>query len=315
MVLPVWNGERFLTEAVESVLSQTLDTIELLLVDDGSTDATPDIAQAFARRDERVSVVRLGHGGIACALNAGVARARGQYVARMDSDDISHPSRLQKQIAYLDANADCVAVGCAIEVIDEAGERVGTNAYPEHHAGITYTLFNGWSTALAHPTVVTRREALLSVGGYRPDRFPSEDLDLWIRLSQIGKLANINEQLLRYRKHPDTVCIRDRERQVTVSAEIVNEARRRQGLAPLKQRNRSPERSRLANYHYDCARIALMTGPRTAAIKHVSATIVSEPSWLEPYAALVACAFPKWILRPLTRAFRALSLGSFLTIT
>jgi hypothetical protein len=311
VILPVWNGERFLAEAVESVLAQTFEAIELLLVDDGSTDATPDIARDFAERDRRVRVVRLARGGIAKALNAGIAEARGRYVARMDADDISHPSRLAKQIAYLDANSDCVAVGSAVVVIDEGGDFMGTRAFPQLHAGITHKMINGLTNAVAHPTVVTRTDALRSVGGYRHDRVPSEDLDLWIRLSQIGKLANMSEQLLRYRRHRDTVGIRERDGQWKIGNEILNEARRRQGLRPLKVPPLSAARSRVASYHFECARTALLTGPRAAAFKHARASIALEPFWPEPYLALAACAFPKWslrFLRGLSTALQSLQL-------
>lgn len=301
VVLPVWNGERFLVEAVESVLSQTLGTLELLLVDDGSTDTTPEIANCYARRDQRVQVIRLERSGIAHALNAGIAAARGQYVARMDADDIAHPSRLQKQLAHLDANADCVAVGSAVYVMDETGGHVGTSNYPEEHSEIAQTLIDGRSNAMAHPTVMARRTALLAVGGYRPDSVPSEDLDLWFRLSRIGTLANLQEQLLRYRRHANAVSICERERQWSVGMGIVNEARGKEGLHPLEPRALRPSGSRVAAYHFECSRIALMTGPRMAAIRHAIASIASDPSWPEPYVALAACLFPKWSLRAVSR--------------
>lgn len=310
VVLPVWNGERFFVEAVASVLSQTLENIELLIVDDGSTDATPEMAQDFARRDPRVRVIRLGRSGIAKALNTGIVEARGRYVARMDADDVALPPRLQKQIEYLDANAACVAVGSAVQLIDETGESVGTNVFPEHHADIAHMMTHTWSTAIAHPTVVARREALLAAGCYRSDREPSEDLDLWFRLSGIGKLANLREQLMKYRRHRDTISVRDRKRQWAMGAEIVNEARLAQGLRPLTPRADGIGRSHLAYYHFECARSALLTGPRRAAIRHTRATIASEPFWPQPYLALVACAFPKWTLRGLlglSERFQSLS--------
>jgi Glycosyl transferase family 2 len=308
VVLPVWNGERFLVEAVESVLSQTLKPLELLLVDDGSTDATPEIASGYARRDSRVRVIQLDRSGIAHALNAGIAAARGRYVARMDADDISHPSRLQKQLAHLDANAGCVAVGSAVHIMDETGGHVGTGTYPEDHTEIAQSLIDGRTNPMAHPTVMARRAALLTVGGYRPESVPSEDLDLWFRLSRIGTLANMSEQLLRYRRHANTVSIRERERQWSVGMGIVNEARGKKGLHPLEPRALRPIGSRVAAYHFECARIALMTGPRTAAIRHAFASIAAEPLWREPYVALAACAFPKWTLRALaelTAPFRS----------
>lgn len=297
VVLPVWNGERFLVEAIDSVLAQTLDSFELLLVDDGSTDGTAAMTRAYAARDPRVRVIREERRGIAHALNAGITAARGTYVARMDADDICAPSRLQRQIAYLDAHADCVAVGSAIEVIDETGAHVGTRAFPERHADIERTLIEGKATAMAHPTVVTRREALLAVGCYRPDSVPSEDLDLWFRLSRVGALANVGERLLRYRRHSNTISVRERDRQWEVGMGIINDARRGRGLHPLDTRARPPHRGAVAAYHFECARTALLSGPRRMALRHTRATIASEPSWPEPYVALLACAFPKWTLR------------------
>lgn len=298
VILPVRNGERFLAQAVESVLSQTLDAIELVLVDDGSTDATSQIIREFARRDRRVRVIQLDRSGIALALNAGIAGARGRYVARMDGDDICHPSRLQKQVAYLDANAGCVAVGSAIAVMDETGEPVGTRRFPEEHQEITRSLFGG-RTAMSHPTVVVRRETLRAIGGYRAAAVPSEDLDLWFRLSRVGTLANMREELLHYRKHANAVSIRDRDRQWSVGGGIINEARRDRGLRPLALRARWRGRSHIAAYHFECARLALVTGPRTAAMRHARAALASEPRWANPYMALAACILPKWFLRSL----------------
>jgi glycosyltransferase involved in cell wall biosynthesis len=309
-VVPVWNGERFFSEAIESVLNQTLQSIELLLIDDGSTDGTPEIAQRWADRDPRVRVIRLDHGGIARALNAGLSAARGRFFARMDADDISHPSRLDRQIAYLEANPECVAVGCAVDVIDEACDYIGTRRFPERHGEITWTMVHTWSTAIAHPTVVVRREAMLAIDGYRSERLTNEDLDLLFRLTAVGTLANLAEALLTYRRHRDTVGTRDHDEQVKVGAEIVNQVRRERGLKPMRPLVFAAMKNALASYHFECARTALLTGPRSAAIRHARAAIVSEPSSLKAYAALIACAFPKWTLRSL-HALRALTLTAF----
>jgi glycosyltransferase involved in cell wall biosynthesis len=293
VVLPVWNGERFLADAVESILSEGLDSLELIVVDDGSTDSSALIAAGFARRDPRVSVLTIEHAGIASALNAGIAAARGRYIARMDSDDISMPSRLQKQFAYLEANPECVAVGCAIEFIDESGASIGARVFPAEHEAIADAFLNSLSAPLAHPTVMARREALLAVGGYRNDRVPSEDFDLWIRLSEYGRLANLPQALLRYRRHVATVGVREREGQLVMGARLVNEARTKRGLRPLRPRRITAGKNVRARYHFECARIALLVGPRLAAIRHARASIASDPLWPEAYAALAACMLPK----------------------
>jgi NAD(P)-dependent dehydrogenase (short-subunit alcohol dehydrogenase family) len=305
VVLPVWNGERFLVRAIESVLSQTFTSLELLVIDDGSTDETAAIARGFAARDARVVVVTREHGGVAQALNAGIAAARGQYIARMDADDVSFPSRLQRQIEFLDARPDCVAVGTAVEIIDEIGEHVGTKTFAETHDEIESELIGGTS-AIAHPTVLARRDALVAVGGYELDRYPSEDYDLWIRLVEKGQLANLREPLLAYRRHRGAIGVRHHDWQMSMGAMINSRARASRGLRPLAVRPPSTRTNHVARYHLDCARIALFGGPRAAAIRHARASILFEPLWLEAYAALVACAVPKPALRLIARLWRAL---------
>src|SRR5712691_7880065 len=177
VLLPVWNGEAFLEQAMESILRQTLSSFELIVIDDGSTDRTAAIAEKFASGDSRVRVLGRLHEGFSGTLNAGIAAARGEYVARMDADDISLPERLQKQVAYLDAHPECVAIGAWIEVVNETGRHVGLKTFVTTHDEITAVLLRGVSP-MAHPTVVARRDALRAVGGYDARYYPSEDLDL-----------------------------------------------------------------------------------------------------------------------------------------
>jgi glycosyltransferase involved in cell wall biosynthesis len=291
VVLPVWNGERFLAEAIDSVIRQTFVSYELLVVDDGSTDTTRAIALEHAGRDARIIVIDRDHEGIAHALNAGIEAARGCYVARMDADDVALPSRLQKQIAFLDAHPQCVAVGSDLEMMDEEGEGLGAGRFPTRHSAIADALMSG-SGSLAHPTVVMRRDAVRAVGGYRHDSFPSEDVDLWMRLSEIGELANIPEQLLRHRRHKGSVSLRERRLQRRRFAAIVDAARARHGLRSLKRGAGWHTNNDAATYHFDCARIALKSGNRAAALKHTRACISSAPFWPLPYAALAACVLP-----------------------
>src|SRR5438445_5451065 len=178
VLLPVWNGEAFLEQAMESILRQTFSSFELIVIDDGSTDRTTAIAEEFASGDNRVRVLRRPHEGLSAALNAGIAATRGEYVARMDADDISVPDRLQKQVAYLDAHPACVAVGTWIEVVDEAGVHLGLKTFVETHEEISAALLRGVSP-IAHPTVVMRRDVLRGAGGYDARCYPSEDLGLW----------------------------------------------------------------------------------------------------------------------------------------
>jgi len=229
-------------------------------------------------------------------LNAGVAAVRGEYVARMDADDISFPDRLRKQVAYLDDHPECVAVGGWIEVVDEAGRHIGRKTYVTTHDEISAALLSGIS-AMAHPTVVARRDALRAVGGYDGQRYPSEDFDLWFRLGERGKLANLAETLLRHRRHKAAMGVRERLHMKSMTLTICNEARTRRGMRPRRATPIFDGSTADAQYHFECARTALIAGPRLTAIRHAVATVAAEPNRLYAYATLFACAIPGRLLR------------------
>lgn len=296
VILPVWNGEAFLKPAIESILGQTLASLELIVIDDGSTDGSAAIAEEFASGDDRVRVLRRPHEGLSAALNAGIAAARGEYVARMDADDVSVPDRLQKQVAYLDAHPACVAAGAWIEVVDEAGRHLGLKTFVTTHDEISAALLRGISP-IAHPTVVARRDALRAAGGYDGQRYPSEDLDLWFRLGERGELANLGEALLQHRRHRVALGVREREKMKAMALAISNEARTSRGLRPRRSTPVFAGTNADARYHFECARTALIAGPRLAAVRHAAATIAAEPDRLYGYVTLLACAVPKPLLR------------------
>jgi len=296
VLLPVWNGEAFLEPAIESMLRQTLSSFELIVIDDGSTDASAVMAGKFACCDDRVRVMRRAHEGLSAALNAGIAAARGEYIARMDADDINVPDRLQKQVAYLDAHPACVAVGAWIDVVDEAGLPLGVKTFSERHEQISAALFLGISP-IAHPTVVMRRDVLRAAGGYDARTYPSEDLDLWFRLAERGELANLGEALLRHRRHKAAIGIREREKMKAMALTICNEARTKRGLPSRRGTSILAGTNADAQYHFECARTALIAVPRLTAVRHAAATIAAEPNRLYGYATLFACAVPKPMLR------------------
>ena len=296
VLLPVWDGEAFLEQALESILQQTLTSFELIVIDDGSTDRTAAIAEEFASRDTRVRVLRFPHEGLAATLNAGIAAARGEYVARMDADDISVPDRLKKQVAYLDAHPACVAVGAWIEVIDEAGRHLGLKTYVSTHDEISTALLHG-ASAIAHPTIVVRRVALRAAGGYDGRRYPSEDLDLWFCLCQRGKLANLGETLLQHRRHKAAIGVLEREKMRAMALAICNEERAKRGLRPRAPGPLLAGTNADARYHFECARTALIAGSHLTALRHAAATIGAEPNRLYGYVTLLGCAVPKRLLR------------------
>lgn len=198
VVLPVRNGAAHLREAVDSILSQTMTAFELIVIDDGSTDATPALLAGLS--DPRVRVLRQDGLGLVAALNRGLMEARGPYVARMDADDIARPGRLAAQAARLDAAPGVALVGGAYRVIAADGTPMDTVHPPTGAEAVQAGLLA--RNVIAHPTVMLRRDAVLAAGLYRPAFDRAEDYDLWLRLSERHQLENLTEIVLDYRQHP-----------------------------------------------------------------------------------------------------------------
>ena len=235
VVLPVHNGEDQLAAAIESILGQTLDDLELIVVDDGSTDRTPALLRQLAERDPRVRVCHQDHGGIVAALNRGAGLARATYLARMDADDIAAPDRLAKQAAFLDANADVALVGGSVEYILGEGRRVQLRSLPTAPAEIADRLAAG-KHCFVHPTVMMRTDALRQVGGYRAAFEGAEDADLWLRLVERFRLANLPDVVLAKRVHPGQVSTRRMEQGIVrlLAAQAAARQRRATGEDPLQ---------------------------------------------------------------------------------
>ena len=209
VAMSVYNGERFLAPAIESILGQTFGDFEFLILDDGSTDATPRIVAGYAALDPRIRPIIRENRGLVASLNQLLEEARAPIVARMDADDISRPERFAKQAAFLDAHPDYGVIGCWTEDIDENGERYGIkgNDHPQDHDGFLDAIENGWPL-ICHPAAMFRRDIVLSVGGYHGAFRHCEDYDLWLRLATVTRLASLPERLFRYRHYETQVSSR-----------------------------------------------------------------------------------------------------------
>lgn len=216
VLMPVRNGEKFLAAAIESITRQSFQDFELIIVDDGSTDATPSLLEQASKQDTRIRVVTSARAGIAGALETGRVIARAPYIARMDADDIALHHRLALQVEYLDCHPSVVAVGGQVRIINEGGVALAPLRFPvtppDCRAYIAY------GAPFCHPAVTMRRDVLQAVGGYRRLFEPAEDLDLWFRLSRIGDLSNLKEEVLHYRRHAATVTARRAEANARAAA-------------------------------------------------------------------------------------------------
>jgi glycosyltransferase involved in cell wall biosynthesis len=222
VLLPVRDGAAFLREALASVLAQTLRDFELVVVDDGSVDATRAILGAVG--DERLRVVRQERLGLVAALNRAVAEARAPLLARMDADDVSLPERLERQVGYLDARPRAALVVVGVETL--GGEP--TIVLPDDDAALRRRLL--LRNPFAHGAVALRAEAVQRAGGYRADYGANEDYDLWRRIAREWELGAIPDVLYRYREHPGAVTRTRVEERVTSRERLRDELWREPAL-------------------------------------------------------------------------------------
>ena len=211
VLMSVYNGQEFVREAIESILAQTFRNFEFLIIDDGSTDVTPEILSVFARRDKRVRVVSHSNRGRALSLNIGIDLSAGKYIARMDADDVALPTRFQEQVEFLEQHPDVIVLGGAVELINMAGQALQIFEQPLEDAQIRLAMQS--RCPICHPTVLMKKDSALAAGGYRKALLDADDYDLWLRMAELGKLANLGQVLLRYRVHAGQVSQRGMRQQ------------------------------------------------------------------------------------------------------
>jgi hypothetical protein len=226
VLMPVYNGEKYLEEAVESILRQTFRDFELLIVDDGSLDSTPDLLAGYEPRDPRVVIHRFAHNqGLSTTLNFGIVQARGEYIARMDADDISLPERLQEQVEFMDEHPEVGICGTGTELLSEKPRKNWQYlvSHDEIHARMLFI------NAIAHPTVMLRASILRKYAlGYDPHVRYAQDYELWSRAITKTRFANLPKILLKYRIHTSQVGSRHYDQQLLMFDRIY-----RQLLEPL----------------------------------------------------------------------------------
>lgn len=198
VIMPVYNGEKYLAEAINSILTQTFTDFEFIIINDASTDSTAQIINGFAKKDSRIRILTNKINlKIAATLNKGLNIAKGQYIARMDADDISLPHRLNLQVSFMDKHPEVGVCGSWLTIHE-------TNKIwrpPQYNEQIKAMLL--FESCLYHPTIIARKTNIIDVGKYSDEMFHAQDYDLWIKLLISGdiKFANIAESLLRYRFH------------------------------------------------------------------------------------------------------------------
>ena len=228
VVLVTSNVDRFLAEAIESILGQTFKDFEFVIADFGSTDKSKEIISGYAARDPRIKFHEILPFGLVEARNTACCLARGRYLAMMDADDVALPNRLEWQASYMEEHAEVGLLGGATEWIDSAGRFLRLVSFPTTDHEIRLELAG--RCPFSHPAVMLRREAFVNSGGYRPVFAQAEDYDLWLRIGEQFQLANLERTILRYRIHANQLTLRKRAQQtMCVLAAQVSAAARRDG--------------------------------------------------------------------------------------
>lgn len=291
--MPVYNASKYLREAVESVRAQSFGDFELIAVDDGSKDDSLAILREYEARDPRVRIISRPNTGIVGALNDGIAAATGELIARMDSDDASTPDRFEKQVAFLRERPDHVLVGSQVMLIDSEGAALCPKQDTEYtHEAIDRAHLAGrWP--LVHPTVMMRRQAVLTVGNYRQKYQWLEDLDLFLRLAEVGKLASLKDVLLRYRLHTGSVCHTRESDQERIRPELEAEVYARRHISKRTDEGSPRARSspgsmaeRLRVWGWWALSGGNVTTSRRYALRAMRAAPLAVGSWKLMYCAI-----------------------------
>jgi glycosyltransferase involved in cell wall biosynthesis len=202
--MPVFNTAQYLREALSSVRSQQFDDFELVVVNDGSTDESSEILRAFSQREPRMRLIERPNQGLIYTRNQLLQEARGDLVAWMDSDDVSHPERYMRQVAAFDADPELVCLGTNVQVVDPDGMPLGVEEFPHDDAGIRLEQSRG--TGFRFPSTMQRRSAAIAAGGFRHPFRIGEDLDFLLRVAEQGRVANLPDFLYVYRQHLLNTC-------------------------------------------------------------------------------------------------------------
>jgi len=200
VLMPVYNGEKYIGEAIESILNQTFANYEFVIIDDCSTDKSKKNIQTY--HDPRINFISNNENlGLINTLNIGLALAQGEYIARMDQDDISLPQRLEKQLAFLDNHPEIGVCGTGFKTINQKGASTAVTQFPNQSSLLNWQLH--FFCPLVHPTVMMKTSLVKKVGGYNKNATYYEDYDLWVRLCSITQLTNLDDILFCLRKHKE----------------------------------------------------------------------------------------------------------------
>ncbi len=299
VLMPVCNAEKYLSQAIESILGQTFTDFEFLIIDDGSTDDSLKIIQSYD--DVRIKLMRhTKNKGFIASLNEGLSQAKSDWVARMDGDDISHHDRFTKQMQFLKTHPQISIVGSDVQVINQNDRIIGYENMLTNDAAIKLAL--PVMCPFAHGAVIYKRDVVTKAGGYRKTTYEVEDYELWTRILKVGQGANIPEALYQWRTTPGSISFSTANARGTGMAKMRNELWNQYGQnGPAPKQNwvsiwpvdiPKTRRRKMAELHILFARGYFQRNQREIARSHVSGAIKLYPSFLPFYAYLLVMILP-----------------------
>jgi GT2 family glycosyltransferase len=303
VLMAVHNGGPFVRDACASILGQSFGDFELVVIDDGSTDDSLSQVQALARADDRVRVHSRERRGLIATRNELLAEARAPLIAWMDADDVATPDRLALQVACFDRDPSLICVGGTVLEVDPDGSPISPVDFPISHEAIGAGLTQG--SALRFPATMMRREPVLRVGGFREPFKIGEDLDLFCRLYEIGKLENLPDVVLHYRQHPNSASYQLGRHWAIYRDAILALAqeRRTQGQDALQRGEvlslalpaQRPPALPLLDVYVQWARRALQAGFATTARKYAFRALRLEPAVLATWKLSARVLLQPWL--------------------
>lgn len=297
VLMPAYNVEKYIAEAIASILQQSFSDFKLLIVNDGSTDNTEQIIRSFT--DVRIILINQPHRGIASALNNGLSKANSDYIARFDADDICFPTRLQEQVSFLEAHSDYVLVGSDAEYISEECEHLFYFKCIGHtNEEIIRKIYS--YCPFIHSSVMYRKYPVVNAGGYSLHAHNFEDYFLWMQIKKYGKFYNLPLQLIKVRFNPASVTIDERwrgrffrqmKRDIIGKGSITEE----EGaglLAIIKSQD--AQKIKEGSYYALCGKKFLLNNSQPKKARpFFSKAISSYPYRLDNYALYLLSYFPK----------------------
>lgn len=272
VVMAVYNQEPYLAESLESLQAQTWSDFEILAINDGSTDATPQILDRFAVRDSRIVVVHQNNQGRGRTRQRGLELARGKYIAMMDPDDVAFPWRLERHVRFLDDHPEVACAGAEHVKICPFGMELYGSVHVRTHEEILQRFRRGDGDALTQGCCMIRSDAVRSVGGYNVALRYGEDVELFLRLAQVGRLTNLPWPAIKYRQHPRSANLTKSAAETTDLLQALNQLGY-DWSEVLSRPAATPDRSSAAQtasaFHLRCARIAMNQGETGYCTQHL----------------------------------------------